>query len=104
MQRRPYFLLHFSLRRPLSLCAISIAVRERPTTVVSGNLANIHTAQGSPFDSRQGFGHMFLLRTSGNLHSLPRSRVHGREHARTIFARLREVLRANRDSVKEPVI
>src|SRR4029077_12719847 len=81
-----------------------IAVRKRTAAVVSGDLANVRGARGSPVDSREGFGHMLVVRASRDLYTVPRSGVHGGGYARSLDRGLRKVLRADRYSVKESAL
>src|SRR5580658_692602 len=92
MQRRSHRLLYFSIRRCVSLCAISSSQRQCSAAEIPRHLAPFSAVERSAIHPRQGSSDLFDLRPRGNLHTLPWFGLHGREHAWAVHGRLREIL------------
>ena len=95
VQRRSHRLLHFSLRRCISLRAISSSQRQCAAAEIPRHLAPFPAVEGGPLDPCQGSSDLFDLRPRGNVHALPRLGLHGGQHARAVHRRLRKVFPEN---------
>ena len=101
LQRGSHRLLHFSIRGCFSVCAIPASQRQCPPAEIPRHLARFQAVKGGPLDPSSGPSDLFDLRPRGNVHALPRFGLHGRQHARSVYRRLREVFRANGYSLSE---
>ena len=73
--------------------------RQRAADQVHRHLAALAAVEGSALDPPERSDDLFLVFTWRELLALPGTRVHGRQHARAVDAGLREIVRANRDSI-----
>ena len=78
LQRRPHRMLHYALRRRLSLRSVSASQRQPPPAEVRRHLAQLCAVEGSTLDSRPRSSDLFDMRPRGNLYPLSRFGVHGR--------------------------
>ena len=60
---------------------------------------SLRPAERSALDNRARSAGLLELHPCRDLHAMPRAGLHGRQHARPVHAGLREVVRANRNSV-----
>jgi MoaA/NifB/PqqE/SkfB family radical SAM enzyme len=101
LQRRPYGLLRFSVRRCLSLRPVSSAQRQRAAHQVCRHLARFTAAQRGSLHPAAGHAFVLAVHAWRNLHPLPGAGLPGRKYARPFLPRLRKILRTDRDSQRE---
>ncbi len=101
VQRQPYLLLHFPLRRCLPLRAVPAAHRQRAPAEVPGYLEALAANERGPLHSWPRPAHLLELLAPGHLHPLPGIGLHGRQHAWALHARLRKVLCPHRHSLRQ---
>ena len=94
-------LLRLSVRRCLSVRPVSVAQRQCAADKVCGYLARFAATEGSPVHYAAGYAIVFPVLARRNVLALPGAGLHGRKHARTLFAGLRKILRTNRHSQRE---
>jgi len=89
-------LLRFSVRRCVSVRAVSDAVRQRADTELRGDLEGVAGPEEPAGGAGARSADLLKLLTCAILFPLPGARVHGRRHARTFKFRLRQVCGENR--------
>jgi organic radical activating enzyme len=104
LQCRAHRLLRLTLRRRLSMRAVSAAQRKRAAHEVCGHLARFASAQGSPIHHPAGHAIVLQVRPWRNMYALSGVGVLRRKHARTLGAGLRKVLCPHWDRIRKPKI
>jgi hypothetical protein len=87
LQRGPHCLLHFGLRRVLSLRAIPLVLWQRATAALHRHLARLGTTERSAIDPIEGPVGLLAVRAWFDLHPLSGLGLHGRKHARDLLPR-----------------
>lgn|SRR5664279_1313333 len=92
MQRGPFFLLHFALRRCISLRAVSASHGKYSAAEVFGHLESFPRNERGPLDPGQGPDRLLVVLARQQLHALSGLGLYGRKYAGTINRGLREIL------------